>query len=779
MGVCMTSDEIIKDLPKALINWYDFQPDSKKLFISGGKPECEVLFDVIKETGGELVQVDVAMLHTLCDRFDYIVAAGIIERSTMPEEMLTKLKGLLKPSGKLLIGAENRLAIRYFCGDRDSFSGHVFDGVDGYAKVSVQRKKINGGRSYAKAEYETMLCHAGFNKCKFYAVMPELVRPQMLIGENYVPNEAMDVRIFPQYKSPETLFLEEERLYSTLLENHMFHQMANAFLIECTVDGELLDIDQITVQGDRGHKEAFATIIKYPEWVLKKALYPEGTKKINALLESTIYLQQHAIPIVEGKLKNDAYVMPYVAGQIATEYFRERLRNDRQKFIQELEKFWEMIVSSSEHVSYEEVNWRQFEPGWEQRKKDDPNVDQWQKRAFGTQEERENIGVILKRGYIDMVSINCFYTKEGFKFFDQEFFIENFPANSIFIRTIDFIYRDSPDLEQRYPKEELLKYFKLYEYQNTWRRKSNVFLETLRKEKELSGYHKLHRRDPRITAANRHRMDYSQEEYDRLFTNIFKGIDNKKVYLFGSGNYAKKFIEQFGQYCDVAGIVDNNDKRWGTSLLGVDIYSPNVLKETSTPCKVFICIKFFEDVLSQLKEMNIKDISVYDPRLNYDRPLKQVCCQEDAAPKKYHVGYIAGVFDLFHIGHLNILRRAKEQCDYLIVGVVSDEQVIKSKKTRPYIPFHERLLIVQACRYVDEAVEIPVDKPNTEDAYYMYHFDVQFSGSDYENDPAWLAKKVFLQQHGADMVFFPYTKETSSTELKERVGGIGRKDKKV
>ena len=228
-------------------------------------------------------------------------------------------------------------------------------------------------------------------------------------------------------------------------------------------------------------------------------------------------------------------------------------------------------------------------------------------------------------------------------------------------------------------------------------------------------------------------------------------------------------IKQFGQYYDIVGIVDNNAERWGDTLSGIKIDSPTILKETDTPLKVFICIKFFEDVLSQLKRMGVKDISVYDSRLDYERPLKQTWKPQDTVSKKYHVGYVAGVFDLFHIGHLNIFKRAKEQCDYLIVGVVSDEQVIKGKKTRPYIPFDERLAIVQACRYVDEAVEIPVDKPNTEDAWYMYHFDVQFSGSDYANDPNWLAKKVFLQQHGADMVFFPYTETTSSTEIKEQI----------
>lgn len=768
----MDVDGIIRDLPKALISWYDFEEGAKVLFVSGGMPECEVLFDVLKEKEIEVVKAAAADLKVINDRFDYIVTAGIVERNRQPEELLTRLKTLLTDPGKLLLGAENRLAIRYFCGDKDIFSGHVLDGIDGYIKLSEQRKEIISGRAYSKAEYEKMLVHAGFKKYKFYSVMPEIVRPQILLAEGYIPNEAIDVRVFPQYKSPGTIFLEEERLYADLMENRMFHQMANGFLMECTSGGELSDADQITVQGDRGHEEALATRITYQKRVLKKALYPEGMHKIEAMVENAGYLKQHGVPMADGYIENNAYVMPFIKGQIATEYFRETMRSGRQAFIQELEAFRQIILSSSEHVPYEEINWRQFEPWWEKRKKDDPNIDQWQERAFGTMEERQNIGVILKRGYIDMVSLNSFHTEKGFVFFDQEFYIENFPANAVFIRTIDFIYRDSPDLEKLFPKGELLKYFMLYEYQSTWRAKGNAFLEKLRNDRELSGYHRQHRRDNRTVLANRHRMDYSKEEYEKLFTNIFKGIGSKRIYLFGSGKYAGRFIEQFRQYYDIAGIVDNNKSRWGESLSGIEIYSPEILKKVNVPFKVFICIKFFEDVLSQLKSMDIRDISVYDPRLDYDRPLKQVYHQEEAAPKKYHIGYVAGVFDLFHIGHLNIFKRAKEQCDYLIVGVVSDEQVIKSKKTRPYISFEERLEIVQACRYVDEAVMIPVDRPNTEDAYYMYHFDVQFSGSDYADDPSWLARKVFLQQHGSDMVFFPYTQTTSSTEIKNQISSV-------
>ena len=137
--------------------------------------------------------------------------------------------------------------------------------------------------------------------------------------------------------------------------------------------------------------------------------------------------------------------------------------------------------------------------------------------------------------------------------------------------------------------------------------------------------------------------------------------------------------------------------------------------------------------------------------------------------KPYRVGYVAGVFDLFHIGHLNIIRRAKEHCDYLIVGVVSDRQVREGKKVEPFVPFEERLDMVRSCRYVDEAHEIPFEHPDTDMAWKLYRFDVQFSGSDYEHDPVWLAKKKWLEERGSTLVFFPYTQSTSSTHLKKLI----------
>lgn len=136
---------------------------------------------------------------------------------------------------------------------------------------------------------------------------------------------------------------------------------------------------------------------------------------------------------------------------------------------------------------------------------------------------------------------------------------------------------------------------------------------------------------------------------------------------------------------------------------------------------------------------------------------------------KYKVGYIAGVFDLFHIGHLNLIRKAKERCEYLIVGVSTDEQVVIWKKEEPYIPFKERIEIIRALKYVDEAVEVTSDNISRMDSWRLLHFDCQFSGDDYANNIGWLKDQAKLRAVGSDIVFLPYTQTTSSTKIKQAI----------
>jgi len=135
--------------------------------------------------------------------------------------------------------------------------------------------------------------------------------------------------------------------------------------------------------------------------------------------------------------------------------------------------------------------------------------------------------------------------------------------------------------------------------------------------------------------------------------------------------------------------------------------------------------------------------------------------------KKFKIGYTTGVFDLFHIGHLNILRRAKEQCEYLIVGVSTDELVATYKNKKPVIPFEERKAIVEAIRFVDKVV--PQTTMDKLEAWKNIGFDALFHGNDWKGSSMYNEVEEKLQSVGVQMVFLPHTEGTSSTMISERL----------
>lgn len=133
------------------------------------------------------------------------------------------------------------------------------------------------------------------------------------------------------------------------------------------------------------------------------------------------------------------------------------------------------------------------------------------------------------------------------------------------------------------------------------------------------------------------------------------------------------------------------------------------------------------------------------------------------------VGYLSGTFDLFHIGHLNLLRRAKEQCDYLIVGV-HKSGAWKGKET--FIPFEERLAIVESCQYVDRAVESFTEDS---DAYDAFRYDKLFVGSDYKGTERFNRYEAYFADKGVQIVYFSYTQGTSSTQLRQTLTNANKR----
>ena len=129
------------------------------------------------------------------------------------------------------------------------------------------------------------------------------------------------------------------------------------------------------------------------------------------------------------------------------------------------------------------------------------------------------------------------------------------------------------------------------------------------------------------------------------------------------------------------------------------------------------------------------------------------------------IGYTTGVFDLFHIGHLNILKRARLECDYLIVGITTDELAMSIKGEKPFIPFEERMEIVESIKFVDEVV--PQTSYNKIEAWNKLKFDRMFVGDDWKGTKEWIQIERDFGKYNVEIIYFSYTTHTSSTILRD------------
>lgn len=136
--------------------------------------------------------------------------------------------------------------------------------------------------------------------------------------------------------------------------------------------------------------------------------------------------------------------------------------------------------------------------------------------------------------------------------------------------------------------------------------------------------------------------------------------------------------------------------------------------------------------------------------------------------KKYKVGYTAGVYDMFHVGHLNVIMNAKQYCEHLIVAVSTDEVVWQNKHKKPIINFEDRARIVEAIRYVDEVVP-QTDYSDKKSAAVKYDIDVMFVGDDWRGTEKWNRIEKELAEINVDVVYLPHTEGISSTVLREKM----------
>ena len=679
-------DSIAKEFSKGALVWYDFRQGCEILYMYSGNKDSAII-ELLKDKG-EVDECSILSYKYKLDsdnksdykndqvykKYDYIVGIDIIEECENVSELLEYCYKHLKQGGKLLIGAENRYGIKYICGDRDPYTNHSFDGIENYRRITDADMNDIKGRCYSKVELDNMLSAAGFNN-KFYSVMPSLEETQLVYSEDYTPVEELSMRYFPLYNHPESVFLDEQYLYTDLIKNGLFHTMANAYIIESSVkdgysfemysksggsvnigddnnnsynccyncDSENIaklnkesskkhnnNILHATISMDRGRENAVVTVIcenngesgnkinheissikaetncninNKSKIVYKQPVYPDGIHKLKDMQDNLDNLHSRGINVVNSYIEGDKFIMPYIDKPVAMIKLKEIAKKDKNAFIQAMDTMYELILASSEHtdiISEKEKN-----------------------SANG-----RDLGVILSKGYIDMVPLNCFYDeaakneKDRFIYYDQEFYWENCPANVIMYRSISIIY-DGTDkqFERIVPRREMMERYQLTEFENIWCRLASRFTIELRNQEELTPFYNKKRTDPAVVYTNREKVNYSDKEYNDIFVNIFDGIEKlstngnkKKVLLFGSGNYTKRFLAQFAGQYEVYSIIDNNESKWGTELEGIPINPPDIIKSIGVDdIYLIICIKKYYGVVNQLRKLGVEEYHIYDP----------------------------------------------------------------------------------------------------------------------------------------------------------------------
>jgi len=252
----------------------------------------------------------------------------------------------------------------------------------------------------------------------------------------------------------------------------------------------------------------------------------------------------------------------------------------------------------------------------------------------------------------------------------------------------------------------------------------------------------------------------------------------KKVVVFGTGKYFENYMDCYENDESKRPLfaVDNAEEKQGQVLRGIEVKSVDSLCTLEKDSfYAVICMEDISEAAEQLENMGIHDYQKY-----YKLPMEKrvvmdadgnVCgeiSEKKDGRKPYRIGYVPGVFDLFHMGHLNLLRNCKERCDYLIAGVLTDELVEYFKGRKTMIPYEQRAAIIESVKYVDRVVPVDFDNTYKIDAWHKYHYDCHFSGSDH--GPDWEKDRKQLEEVGAKMEFFTYSSCTSSTKIKERIG---------
>lgn len=510
----------LSSLRTGLVSWYPFLEGAEVLEIGAG---FGALTGMLCERCGHVVATERALFRAsaMAERwkekdnldiyagewtdmefgrkFDYIILAGLLERACggAPERegyiaYLRQVSGLLKEGGTILAAVENRLGLKYFCGAKEPHTKRAFDGLNHYPSGT-------GGRSFDRKELQEIGIGAGFLELKFYYPLPDYKFPQMVYTDAFQPEQNLDERLIPYYTDKNTIIASEQGLYRDIVANGVFPFFSNSFLLEGrkpsnkTTAYKKEEPLYATISTDRGAGRSGATVI-YKDKVEKQALFQEGQKNIERLSGNLKDLKRHGIPVVDHTMEKGKMVMPNIHYPTLSNYLKELIIKDKEKFLSILDRMRQYIMQSSEQVEEGE--------------------NQLLRRIENKEAKKIDWGPILKKAYIELIPLNCFYneTEDQFLFFDQEFVREYYPANYILFRAIHYIYCFTPGAEQRIPQKELQKRYHIEEMWDYFLQEEERFLDEVRNHKTYAPYYNWSDANPGLIRQNIEKLRSEEEK---------------------------------------------------------------------------------------------------------------------------------------------------------------------------------------------------------------------------------------------------------------------------
>ena len=435
-----------------ILNWYPFERESHVLEIGCGLgaitnmlcDRCERVTAVelskrraaaalLRCREQENLEIIVGNLNDIAfeEKFDYITLIGVLEyqgsytNTAHPYvDFLKKIKGLLKPEGKLLIAIENQYGIKYWCGAREDHTGVPFDGINQY------RLGGKNGKTFSKKSLENMIRESGFLNSFFYYPMPDYKLPSVIYSQAYLPEDG-NMHNMKCYYAPDkkTLIADEASLYEDIIQNGAFEFMANSFLVECSDASDIGKITFALLNDMRVKPYRMGTRFTKENKVEKFLLANEiGDVHIQQIIENEKQMAHAGLDVLQSERYDGKLAVDYLLAPLAEKIFVDACRaGEKEQAWNMLKLLWEEIMQSSEQVE------------------DEKNL--MYTLGIATV-EIEKYGPILRRGFLDMILRNAVWEKERFHWFDQEWMLENVPAKFVFYRALAEVYKSYPDIDK-------------------------------------------------------------------------------------------------------------------------------------------------------------------------------------------------------------------------------------------------------------------------------------------------------------------------------------------